>query len=127
MGEFMAKRVLIIDDQKNMRLMARIALENSGYEVGEAEDGMETLALLGHDNTWDAILLDQKLPGLVGTDVLRRLKVMAPAARVIMMTAFASVELATEAMKLGAVDFIRKPMTPELLRNAVTAALPGNH
>ena len=123
----MAKRVLIIDDQKNMRLMARLALEASGYEVGEAESDMETFALLGHDDTWDAILLDQKLPGLVGTDILRRLKVMAPAARVIMMTAFASAELAVQAMKLGAVDFIRKPMTPELLRNTVAAALPGNN
>lgn len=123
----MVKRVLIIDDQKNMRLMARLALEASGYEVGEAESDMETFALLGHDDTWDAILLDQKLPGLVGTDILRRLKVMAPAARVIMMTAFASAELAVQAMRLGAVDFLRKPMTPELLRSAVAAALPGNN
>jgi DNA-binding NtrC family response regulator len=119
----MAKRVLIIDDHKNMRQMARLALEASGYEVGEAESGMETFALLWHDDTWDAILLDQKLPGLVGTDILTRLKVMAPAARVIMVTAFASVELAAQAMKLGAADFIRKPMTPELLRSAVAAAL----
>jgi FixJ family two-component response regulator len=52
---------------------------------------------------------------------------MAPAARVIMVTAFASMELADQAKKLGAVDFIRKPMTPELLRNAVAAALPGNN
>ena len=123
----MAKRVLIIDDHKNMRQMARLALETSGYEVGEAESGMETFALLGHDDTWDAILLDQKLPGLVGTEILRRLKVMAPTARVIMMTAFASVELSVQAMKLGAVDYIRKPMTPELLRDAVATALPGNN
>jgi chemotaxis response regulator CheB len=63
------------------------------------------------------------MPGMVGTDVLRRLKVMLPAAKIIMMTAYASVELAIEAMKLGATDFVRKPMTPEILRNALTAAL----
>ncbi|HXM36693.1 MAG TPA: response regulator, partial [Pyrinomonadaceae bacterium] len=56
-------------------------------------------------------------------EVLRRLRVLAPSARVVMMTAFASVELAVEAMKLGATDFLRKPMTPEVVRNAVAAAL----
>lgn len=63
------------------------------------------------------------MPGMVGTEVLRRLKVMLPSAKIIMMTAYASVELAIEAMKLGATDFVRKPMTPEILRNALTAAL----
>ena len=62
------------------------------------------------------------MPGMVGTEVLRRIKVMLPSAQVIMMTAYASVELAIESMKLGATDFVRKPMTPEILRNALTAA-----
>lgn len=119
----MRGRVLIIDDEENIRMMARLALEADGYEVGEAANGMETFAILGHDVSWDAIVLDQKMPGLMGTDVLRRIKVMAPRARVVMMTAFASIDLAVEAMKLGATDFIRKPMTPEILRNALSAAL----
>jgi DNA-binding response OmpR family regulator len=119
----MNRKVLIVDDEENIRMMARIALEADGYQVGEAVSGMETFALLGHDASWDAIILDQKMPGLLGTDVLRRIKVMAPEARVIMMTAFASVDLAVETMKLGATDFIRKPMTPEVLRGAVKAAL----
>jgi DNA-binding response OmpR family regulator len=61
-----------------------------------------------------------------GTEVLRRIKVLAPQARVVMMTAFASVELAVQAMKLGATDFLRKPLTPEMVRNAVTAALKNS-
>ena len=119
----MAKRVLIVDDEVNIREMTRLALEAAGYEVGEAGSGLEAFAIIGGDEVWDAVLLDQKMPGMVGTEILRRLKVMLPEARVIMMTAYASVELAVEAMKLGATDFVRKPMTPEILRNALAAAL----
>jgi CheY-like chemotaxis protein len=119
----MGKRVLIVDDEENIRELTRLALEAVGYEVGEASSGLEAFAIIGGDDAWDAVLLDQKMPGMVGTEVLRRIKVMLPTAKVIMMTAYASVELAIEAMKLGATDFVRKPMTPEILRNALTAAL----
>jgi len=118
----MSKRVLIVDDEENIRQMIRLTLEAAGYVVGEARSGMEVFAILGGTPSWDVILLDQKMPGMVGTDVLRRIKVLAPESQVIMVTAFASVELAVEAMRLGATDFVRKPMTPEILRNAVAAA-----
>jgi CheY-like chemotaxis protein len=119
----MPKRVLIVDDEENIREMTRLALEAAGYEVGEAGTGLEAFAIVGSDESWDAVLLDPKMPHMLGTEILRRLKVMLPTARVIMMTAYASVDLAVEAMKLGASDFVRKPMTPEILRNAVAAAL----
>jgi FixJ family two-component response regulator len=119
----MSERVLIIDDEENIRRMLRLTLETAAYEVGEAEDGMEAFAILGGDSAWNVILLDQRLPVMEGTEVLRRIKVLAPQASVVMVTAFASVELAVEAMKLGATDFLRKPMTPEVVRNAVAAAL----
>jgi FixJ family two-component response regulator len=116
-------KVLIVDDEENIRQMTRLTLETAGYQVGEAASGMECFAILGGDAAWDVVLLDQKMPILMGTDVLRRLRVLVPQARVIIMTAFGSVELAVEAMKLGAADFVRKPMTPEILRNAVAGAL----
>ncbi|HWP53966.1 MAG TPA: response regulator [Pyrinomonadaceae bacterium] len=119
----MPERVLIIDDEENIRQMLRLTLETADYEVGEAGDGMETFAILGGDPAWNVILLDQRLPIMEGTEVLRRIKVLAPQARVVMMTAFASIELAVQAMKLGATDFLRKPLTPEMVRNAVAAAL----
>jgi DNA-binding response OmpR family regulator len=119
----MTKRVLIVDDEENIREMTRLALEAAGYEVGEADSGLEAFAIIGVEEPWDAVLLDQKMPGMVGTEVLRRIRVMLPSAKIIMMTAFASVELAIESMKLGATDFVRKPMTPEVLRNALTSAL----
>ena len=119
----MPERVLVIDDEENIRQMIRLTLEAAGYEAGEAEDGIEAFAILGGDPAWNVILLDQRLPHMEGTEVLRRIKVLSPSARVIMMTAFASVELAVEAMKLGATDFLRKPMTPEIVRNSIAAAL----
>jgi len=119
----MSERVLIIDDEENIRQMLRLTLETAAYEVGEAGDGMEAFAILGGDPAWNVILLDQRLPIMEGTEVLRRIMVLAPQARVVMMTAFASVELAVQAMKLGATDFLRKPLTPEMVRNSVAAAL----
>jgi DNA-binding response OmpR family regulator len=119
----MSRRILIIDDEEHIRRMTRLTLETAGYEAGEAADGFEGLEAFGDGAAWDAVLLDQKMPGLDGLETLRRIKERTPGARVIMVTAFASIELAVDAMKLGASDFVRKPMTPEVIRNAVAAAL----
>jgi DNA-binding response OmpR family regulator len=119
----MNKRILIIDDEEHIRRMITITLEASGYDVGEAADGHEGLKLYGDGSTWDLVLLDQRMPGMDGLETLRKIKQVEADARIIMATAYASIELAVDAMKLGASDFVRKPMTPELLRNAVSAAL----
>jgi len=116
-------RILIIDDETNVRRMMRLTLETAGYDVGEAADGEKGLELFGDGRQWDAVLLDQKMPGIDGLETLRRIKEGTPAARVIMVTAYATIELAVDAMKLGAIDFIRKPMTPDTVRGAVAAAL----
>ena len=79
----------------------------------------------GDGTGYDAVVLDQKMPGLDGLETLKRIKERAPEARVLMVTAFASTELAVDAMRLGATDFLRKPMTPETLRGAVAAAIVG--
>jgi CheY-like chemotaxis protein len=119
----MNKRVLIVDDEEHIRRMMRLTLEAAGYEVGEAGDGQQGLEVFGDGSRWDAVLLDQRMPGMDGLEALRRIRERSPAARVIMITAYASIELAVEAMKLGASDFVRKPMTPEVVRDAVAAAL----
>jgi DNA-binding response OmpR family regulator len=103
--------------------MMRLTLETAGYEVGEAEDGPEGLRLFGNGSKWEAVVLDQRMPGMDGLETLRQLKELKRNARVVMATAYASIELAVDAMKLGATDFVRKPMTPDVLRNAVAAAL----
>ncbi len=119
----MRRRILVIDDEEHIRRVMRMTLETAGYDVGEAADGPRGLEAFGDGTAWDAVLLDQKMPGMDGLETLRRMKERRGDARVIMVTAYASIELAVDAMKLGATDFVRKPMTPEIVRNAVTAAL----
>jgi DNA-binding response OmpR family regulator len=118
-------RVLIIDDEPHIRQMMRLALEASGYAVDEAGTGEDGLAKFGDGRDHDVVVLDQKMPGLDGLGTLERIKERTPNACVLMVTAFASIELAVDAMRLGATDFLRKPMTPETLRGAVAAALAG--
>lgn len=119
----MSKRVLIIDDEEHIRRMMRLTLEAAGYEVGEAPDGPVGISLFGDGSSWSVVVLDQRMPGMDGLETLRKLKKRNGSARVVMATAFASIELAVDAMKLGATDFVRKPMTPEVLRNSIAAAL----
>jgi DNA-binding response OmpR family regulator len=119
----MSKRILIIDDEENIRRVTRLTLQAAGYEVAEAADAERGLEAFGDGSLWTAVLLDQRMPGMDGLETLRQIKQRAPSARVIMSTAYASIELAVDAMKLGATDFVRKPMTPEILRNAMAAAL----
>jgi CheY-like chemotaxis protein len=118
-------KLLIIDDEPHIRQMMRMTLEAAGYQVDDAADGEAGLARFGDGREFDAVILDQKMPGLGGLETLRRIKDRNADACVLMATAFASIELAVDAMKLGATDFLRKPMTPEMLRAAVAAAIAG--
>jgi DNA-binding response OmpR family regulator len=119
----MSKRILIIDDEEHIRRMMRLTLEAAGYEVGEANDGSEGLRIFGDGSGWLLVVLDQRMPGIDGLETLRELKQQNSNVRVVMATAYASIELAVDAMKLGATDFVRKPLTPKVFRNAVAAAL----
>lgn len=116
-------KILIIDDEPHIRQMMRLTLEASEYEVDEAGTGDDGLARFGDGRAHDIVVLDQKMPGLDGLETLRRIKERRLDARVLMVTAFGSIELAVDAMRLGATDFLRKPMTPEMLRGAVAAAI----
>lgn len=116
-------KILIVDDEPHIRQMMRLTLEAAGYAVEEAPDGESGLARFGDGREWAAVLLDQKMPGMDGLETLRRMKSVLPNACVIMVTAYASIDLAVDAMRLGATDFLRKPMTPEMVRGAVAAAL----
>ena len=116
-------RILVVDDEEHLRRMMRLTLEASGYDVAEAADGEEGLKQFGDGTQFDAVLLDQRMPGMDGLETLRRMKLTRDDACVVMVTAYATIELAVDAMKLGATDFVRKPMTPDTLRHAVAAAL----
>jgi len=118
-------KLLIIDDEPHIRQMMRLTLEAAGYQVDDAGDGQAGLDRFRDGAGYDAVVLDQKMPGLDGLETLQRIKERAPDACVLMVTAFASIELAVDAMRLGATDFLRKPMTPETLRGAIAAAMAG--
>ncbi|MCW3099695.1 MAG: Response regulator containing CheY-like receiver,AAA-type ATPase, and DNA-binding domain [Chthonomonadaceae bacterium] len=115
--------ILVIDDENNIRLMVRLTLQHSGHIVQTAADGAEGLEKFANGLDWDLVLLDQRMPGMDGLSVLREIHKRDVQARVIMATAFGTIDLAVEAMKLGATDFLRKPFTAETLRGAVEAAL----
>src|SRR5262245_49752104 len=101
-------QVLLVDDEPHIRQMMRLTLEAAGYESDEATSGENALAQFDSANGYDVVLLDQKMPGIDGLLTLKQLKAHAPAACVVMVTAFGSIELAVDAMKLGATDFLRK-------------------
>ncbi len=115
--------ILVVDDEANIRMTVRLALQRVGHTVETAADGAEALEKFGLGGGWDLVLLDQRMPGMEGLEVLRQMRQKAPKARIVMATAFGTIDLAVEAMKSGATDFLRKPFTLETLRGAVEAAL----
>ncbi len=115
--------ILIVDDESNIRLMLRLALRAAKHEVETAADGPEALEKFGDGQTFDLILLDQRMPSMDGLEVLRAMKTVNPNARVIMITAFGTVDLAVAAQRAGATNFLRKPFTTDILRGAVALAL----
>jgi CheY-like chemotaxis protein len=119
-------RILVVDDENNIRLMIRLALQSAGFEVETASDGVEALEKWGDGARFDLVLLDHRMPFMEGADVLRAMKERDPAAKIILITAFGTIDLALEAMRAGATDFLRKPFTTEVLRDAVRAALAGS-
>src|SRR5689334_9257581 len=112
-------RILMVDDEHNIRMMIRLALQHDGHTVEAAADGSEGLEKFGDGSAWDLVLLDQRMPGLEGMAVLRQMRYYDADARVIMITAFGTVDLAVDAMKAGATDFLRKPFTADTLRGAI--------
>ncbi|MDE2125794.1 MAG: response regulator [Armatimonadetes bacterium] len=122
----MMARILLVDDETNIRTMVRLALIHAGHMVETAADGDEGLKRFGDGSGVDLVLLDQRMPGMNGLEVLREMRRRNPAARVIMATAFGTIDLAVDAMKAGATDFVRKPFTNETLQSAVSAALTSS-
>lgn len=114
-------RVLIADDEKNIRRVLTAELSESGYDVAEAENGDQIIAITEKDD-FDVILLDLNMPGLSGMEVLKKIKSVEMPAEVIILTGHGTVSAAVEAMKLGAYDFITKPFKIEELKAVISKA-----
>jgi two-component system response regulator AtoC len=118
----MAKRVLIADDEKNMRWVLGEALTAEGYEVAEAADGKSALASV-EEQLPDIMVLDHKMPSPDGMEVLRRIRSKAYDFPIIMLTAHGNVSTAVEAMKAGATEYLTKPFDLEELKLAIDKAI----
>jgi two-component system response regulator HydG len=115
-------RVLVVDDQKNMRATTAILLRQAGYEVAEAEDGATAIQRLGSES-FDVVLTDLRMGAVDGMEVLRGALESAPSTQVIVMTAYGTIESAVEAMRRGAYDYLTKPFKGEELLLRVEKAL----
>ena len=118
----MKRRVLIADDEKNMRWVLSQALEAEGYEIVEAADGREALAAIGEQEP-DIMVLDHKMPAPDGMEVLRRVRAKGHRFPIIMLTAHGNVQTAVEAMKAGASEYLTKPFDLDELKLGIDKAL----
>jgi two-component system response regulator AtoC len=106
------RRILVVDDEENIRLVLKTLLKRHGYEVEVADGGESALALVDSFGP-DVILTDVRMPKMGGLDLLATLKAKQNPATVIVMSAYGSVDLALEAMKAGAYDYVGKPFKPD--------------
>jgi len=116
------RKILVVDDEQNIRRMLVRVLSSEGYTIKEAANGLEALKKLEGENC-SLVLLDLKMPGLNGIETLRKIKEYDPNLPVIMMSAYGSIAEAVEAMKLGALDYLIKPFDIEELKIIVKRAI----
>jgi DNA-binding NtrC family response regulator len=114
--------LLIVDDEQSYRQLLTLVFEGDGHYIRTAMNGREALNMLGEEPA-DVIISDVKMPDMDGIELLRAVREVSPDTGVVLMTAFASVETAREAFKLGADDFIQKPFDVEELKIIVRKAL----
>lgn len=115
-------KILIIDDEKNIREGLQMALEDEGYEVITAEDGTSGLQK-ALSEVVDLVITDLRMPGMGGQEILRRVSSETPGVPVIVLTGHGTVETAVEAMRMGAYDFLTKPLDLDRLSLLVKRAL----
>ena len=120
----MSGHILLVDDEMNIRLMLRATLLTEGYSIEEATNGREGLDAIA-TRVPDLMILDLSMPELDGIGVLKALQGLQPGKRpkVIVLTAYGSIPAAVMATRLGALDFLEKPVSPVEVREAVEAAL----
>ncbi len=115
--------ILVVDDDLSLRKMVRLALVRAGHRVEVAPDGPAGLGAFGDGAAWDLTLVDERMPGLTGREVVREARRRDPGARLVMITAHDTTELASEVIRDGASDLLRKPFSTDMLRAAVSASL----
>lgn len=123
MGEkIMKKKILIVDDQFGIRVLLNEIFQKDGYETYQAASGVQALSIV-EENLPDLVILDMKIPGMDGLEILRRLKDYNSSIEVIMMTAYGELDMINEAMKLGAITHFAKPFDIDEVRAVIKKQL----
>ena len=118
----MKPKILVVDDDLSLRKMLEAVLTDDGYDVKEADDGHSAIEAV-EDQFYDLILMDIRMARMGGIEALKQIKKLSPGIPVILMTAYASVETAREALKSGAFDYLTKPLDIDELKLIVHRAL----
>lgn len=116
------KLILVVDDEPIVRESLRDWLLDAGYKVATAETGEEALELV-QSQDFAIVVLDVRLPGKTGIKVLKELKMLKPQIKSIVITAYPTAELSAEAKRLGAVDYLVKPIAPDDLEKLIRDTL----
>lgn len=114
----MSEKLLVVDDQFGIRVLLKEVFENDGYETYEASNGKAALDIL-EGKAPDLVLLDMKIPGMDGIEILREMRTRNIHTDVFLMTAYGEMELIKEANRLGAIDHFAKPFDIETVRERV--------
>src|SRR3990170_2314892 len=120
------QRILVADDEESHRIMLRAVLHDEGYEVVEAADGLEAVRAVEQES-FDLVLLDIRMANLDGIEALMEIRRISPLLPVIIMTAYASVKTAVDALKAGAFDYLTKPLDIDELKVLVAKGLEYYH
>ncbi len=118
----MTANILVVDDEKAARKSLADILRLEGYDVTAVEDGENALKLLG-DQAFDLMLLDIRMPGMDGIEVMQKAVDISPDMQIIMLTAHGSMESAIEALRYGAHDYLIKPSSPQEILSSVAGAM----
>lgn len=118
------KKVLIVDDQNGIRILLMEVFSSEGYTTYQAANGKTALEIV-EKHTPDLVLLDMKIPGMDGLEILKHIKEMNPSIKVIMMTAYGELDMIKEATELGALMHFTKPFDIDEMRVAVNMQLSG--
>ncbi|MCY8231309.1 response regulator [Priestia endophytica] len=121
----MKERILIVDDQYGIRILLTEVLQKEGYKTLQASNGFEAIDI-AKERTPDLVLLDMKIPGMDGIEILKRLKELDATVKVIIMTAYGELDMIQEAKDLGALTHFAKPFDIDEIRQAVKKYIPVN-
>ncbi|HHW37731.1 MAG TPA: response regulator [Bacillales bacterium] len=119
----LSKKLLIVDDQYGIRILLNEVFQKEGYQTFQASNGMQALQIVEQDRP-DLVLLDMKIPGMDGIEILKRLKEMDQTIEVFIMTAYGELDMIQQAKDLGARTHFAKPFDIDEIRAAVKAQAP---